>query len=115
MDKKQQNCGEEKFWKDTRSLVIVGLYFVPNVHISVQRREDLYYHIAKHHAPMDTKLSTICTECLEEFPSFSSLQQHKRRKHGTPTKGGTMSSEKFKEVLESEEQEKYKNLVPKST
>ena len=37
------------------------------------------------------------------FPSFYSLQQHKRRKHGTSTKVGTKSSEKLKEVLESEE------------
>ena len=48
----------------------------------------------------DVKLSTVC---LEEFPSFYSLQQHKRRKHGTSTKVGTKSSEKLKEVLESEE------------
>ena len=41
--------------------------------------------------------------CLEEFPSFYSLQQHKRRKHGTSTKVGTTLSEKLKEVLESEE------------
>ena len=64
------------------------------------------YHIAKHHAPKDTKLSTMCTVCLEELPSFYSLQQHKRRKHGTSTKVETKSSEKLKEVLESEELEK---------
>ena len=40
---------------------------------------------------------------MEEFPSFYSLQQHKRRKHGTSTKVGTKSSESLKEVLESEE------------
>ena len=57
---------------------------------------------SKHHAPKDVKLSTVCTVCLEEFPSFYSLQ-HKRRKHGTSTKVGTKSSEKLKEVLESEE------------
>ena len=61
------------------------------------------YHLAKHHAPKDVKLSTVCTVCLEEFPSFYSLQQHKRRKHKTSTKVGTKSSEKLKEVLESEE------------
>ena len=65
-----------------------------------KKKEDLNYHLAKHHAPKDVKLSTVC---LEEFPSFYSLQQHKRRKHGTSTKVGTKSSEKLKEVLESEE------------
>ena len=48
----------------------------------------------------------MCTVCLEEFPSFYSLEQHKRRKHGTSTKVGTKSSEKLKKVLESEEMEK---------
>ena len=64
------------------------------------------YHIAKHHAPKDTKLSAVCTVCLKEFSSFYSRQQHRRRKHGTSTKVGTKSSEKLKEVLESEELEK---------
>ena len=40
---------------------------------------------------------------MEEFPSFYSLQQHKRQKHGTSIKVGTKSSESLKEVLESEE------------
>ena len=63
-------------------------------------------YLAKHHAPQDKKLSTVCTICLEEFPSFYSLQQHKRRKHGTSTKVGTKSSGSLKEVLESEELDK---------
>ena len=71
-----------------------------------KKKEDLNYSIAKHHAPTDFKLSTVCTVCLEEFPSFYSLQQHKRRKHGTSTKVGTKSSEKLIEVLESEELDK---------
>ena len=61
-----------------------------------QKKEDLNYHLAKHHAPKDVKLSTVCTVCLEEFPTFYSLQQHKRRKHGTSTKVGTKSSENSK-------------------
>ena len=68
-----------------------------------KKKEYLNDHLAKHHAPKDIKLSTVCTVCLEEFPSFYSLQQHKRRKNGTSTKVGIKSSEKLKEVLESEE------------
>ena len=85
-----------------------------------KKKEDLNYHLAKHYAPKDVKLSTACTVCLEEFPSFYSLQQHKRRKHGTSTKIGTKSSEKLKEVLESEEldqnnEQLQRNLVLVST
>ena len=64
------------------------------------------YHLAKHHAPQDKRLSTVCTICLEAFSSFYSLQQHKRRKHGTSTKVGTKSSDSLNEVLESEELDK---------
>ena len=65
-----------------------------------KKKEELNYHLAEHHVPKDIKLSNVC---LEEFPNFYSLQQHKRRKHGTSTKVGIKSSEKLKEVLESEE------------
>ena len=62
-----------------------------------ERRLD--YHISKHLTPKDTKLSTMCTVCLEEFPSFYSPPQHKKR-NGTSTKVGTTWSEKLKGVLE---------------
>ena len=70
------------------------------------KKEDLNYHIAKHHALKDTKLRTMLTVCLEGFPSFYSLQQFKRRRHGIPTIIGTKSNEKFIEIPESEELEK---------
>ena len=75
-------------------------------HFYTKRKEDLYYHLANYHAPQDKKLSTACTICLKEFPSFYSLQQHKRRKHGRSTKVGTKSSESLKKVPESEELDK---------
>ena len=65
-------------------------------HFYAKRKEDLRYRLAKHHAPQDRKLSTVCTLCLKEFPSCYSLQQHKRRKHGISTKVGTKSSESLK-------------------
>ena len=43
---------------------------------------------------------------LGRIPNFFSLQQHKTRRHGTSTKVGTKSSEKLKEVSESEELDK---------
>ena len=48
----------------------------------------------------------LCVLCLPEFPSFYSLQQRKRRKHGTSIKVGTVSSGKLKEVLRFEELDK---------
>ena len=101
----QQNGGEKE-WQDTSSLDNGTLFCPKCPYFSTKKKEDMNYHIAKHHAPKDTKLSTGCTLCLEEFPSFYSLQQHRRRKHGTSKKVGTKSSKKLKEVLESEELEK---------
>ena len=81
-----------------------GTLSCPNcLNFYAKKKGDLNYHLAKHHALKDIKLSTVCTLCLEKFPSFYFLQQHKRRKHGTSSKVGTKSSEKLKEVLESEE------------
>ena len=103
MHKVQPNDGEEKYGRDKQSCYS-GTFFCPICpHFSTKKKEDMNYHIAEHHALKDTKLSTMCTVCLEEFASFFSLQQHKRRKHGTSTKAGKKSSEKLKEVLESEE------------
>ena len=49
---------------------------------------------------------------LYVFPRFYSLQQHKRRNHGTSTKVGTKSSKKLKDDLESEETEKDNEQLP---
>ena len=63
-----------------------GILFCPKYpHLATEKKEDLNYHIAKHDSSKDTKLSTMsmCTVCLEEFLSLYSLQQNKRRKHGS--------------------------------
>ena len=75
-------------------------------HFYRKRKEDLNYHLAKHNAPQNKKLSTVWTICLEEFPSIYSLQQHKRRKHGTSVKFWIKSSKSLKEVLELEQLDK---------
>ena len=80
-----------------------------------KKRENMNYHTARHHAPKDTKLITMCTLCLKECPSFYSLQQNKRRMHGTSAKVGTKLSEKLKEVLRSEEKEKDNEQLQKET
>ena len=92
--------------RQKRSCDSGSLYCPKCLHFSTKKKEELNYHIAKHHATKDTKLITMFTVCLEEFPSFYSLQQHKKRKHGTSTKIGTKSSAKLKEILESGELEK---------
>ena len=45
---------------------------------STKSQAELSYHIAKKHGPSTPKLSTTCTLCWEEFPSYYALQRHKR-------------------------------------
>ena len=40
------------------------------------------YHLAKKHAPASSKQSTVCSSSEQEFPSYYSLQQHRRKEHG---------------------------------
>ena len=57
---------------------------------STKSQAELSYHIAKKHGPSTPKLSTTCTLCWEEFPSYYSLQRHKRTQHqiGSQIGGG---------------------------
>ena len=40
------------------------------------------YHVAKKHAPSISKQSMVCSSYEKEFPSYYSLQQHRRKEHG---------------------------------
>ena len=40
------------------------------------------YHVAKKHAQSSSKQSTVCPSCEQEFPSYYSLQEHRRKEHG---------------------------------
>ena len=38
--------------------------------------------MAKKHAPSTSKQSTVCSSCEKDFPSYYSIQQHRRKEHG---------------------------------
>ena len=40
------------------------------------------YHVTKKLAPSTSKQSTVCLSCEKEFPSYYSLQQHRRKEQG---------------------------------
>ena len=44
------------------------------------------YNVAKKHAEPSLKQSTFCSSCEQEFPSYFSLQQHRRKEHGAKQK-----------------------------
>ena len=38
--------------------------------------------MAKKHAQPSSKESNVCASCEQEFPSYYSLQHHRRKEHG---------------------------------
>ena len=64
-----------------------GRLFCPKCsHFSCTTQQDLDFHITKKHSDdtLDDRLT--CTTCKESFPSYYSLNQHKRLVHGTKSK-----------------------------
>ena len=47
-----------------------------------KNKDEMNYYVAKKHAPASSKQSTMCSSCEQEFPSYYSLQQHRRMEHG---------------------------------
>ena len=45
-------------------------------------QQEMTYHAAKKHASSTSKQSTICSSCELGFPSYYSLQQHRRKEYG---------------------------------
>ena len=45
-------------------------------------QQEMNKHGPKKHAPSTFKQSTVCSSCEQEFQSYYSLQQHRRKQHG---------------------------------
>ena len=54
----------------------------PNCHFYTKSKEEISYHVAKKHAETSSKQSTVCPSCEQEFASYYSLQQHRRKEYG---------------------------------
>ena len=54
----------------------------PNCHFYTKSKEEMVYHVAKKHAQPSSKQSTVCPSCEQEFPSYYTIQQHRRKEHG---------------------------------
>ena len=50
-----------------------------NCHFYTKSKEETGYHVAKKEA--QPKQSTVCPSCKQEFPSYYSLEQHRRKEH----------------------------------
>ena len=53
----------------------------PNCNIMSKEKEEMNYHIAKKHAQPNSKQSMVRPSCEQEFASYYSLQQHRKKKN----------------------------------
>ena len=54
----------------------------PNCYFYTKSKKEVGCHVAKKHAQPSSKQSTVCPSCEQEFPSYYSLQKHRRKEHG---------------------------------
>ena len=60
------------------------------------------YHVAKKHAEPSSKQSTVCPSCEQEFPSYYSLQQHRRKEHGAKQRKRSVIVADLNNIVEEE-------------
>ena len=67
-------------------------------------------HVAKKHAPLTSKQSTVCSSCEQDFPSYYSLQQHRRKEHGAKQRKPSDTVADLNKIVEEEgnDGEKFK-------
>ena len=60
------------------------------------------YHMAKKHAQPNSKQWTVCPSCEQEFPSYYSLQQHRRKEHGAKQRKPSDTVADLNKIVEEE-------------
>ena len=60
-----------------------GFISCPDCKYSTLDHQEMNYHIIKKHAQPSSKQSTACYSCEQELPNYYSLQQQRRKEHGT--------------------------------
>ena len=74
----------------------------PNCHFYTKNKDEMNYHVAKKHAPPSSKQSTVCSSCEQEFPSYYSLQQHRRKEHGVKQRKPSDTVADLNKIVEDE-------------
>ena len=56
-----------------------GNFSCPDCNYFTYNQQEMNYNTAKKQAPSSSKQSTVCSSCEQEFPTYLSLQQHRRK------------------------------------
>ena len=71
-----------------------------NCNFATKNSAELSYHIAKAHGAKVRNALNKCVVCQKQFPSFYSLQLHRRKVHQASTKIGSSSTIRVREIME---------------
>ena len=74
----------------------------PNCDFYTESKEEMGYHVAKKHAESSPKQSTVCPSCEQQFPSYYSLQQHRRKEHGAKQRKPSDTVADLNKIVEEE-------------
>ena len=86
----------EKDVKNKRSISVQTVIFL-------QRAKG--YHFARKHGQPSSKQSTVYSSCEQEFPSFYSLQQHRRKEHGAKQRKPSDTVADLNKIVEEERED----------
>ena len=106
------DCAQEYRRSDAarhRKRCAIGVVSCPDCKYSTCNQQDMNYHTAKKHAPSTSKQSTVCPSCEEDFPSYHSLQQHRRKENGAKQRKRSDTVLDLNKIVE-EEVEKCEKL-----
>ena len=62
-----------------------GVIFCPDCKYFTYNQQEINYYIAKKYAPSISKQSTVCSSGEQEFPSYYSLQHHRKLRKPSDT------------------------------
>ena len=71
-----------------------------NCNFAAKNAAELSYHIAKAHGAKVRNTLNKCVVCQKQFPSFYSLQLHRKKAHQASTKIGSSSTNRVCQIME---------------
>ena len=71
-----------------------------NCNFATKNAAELSYHIAKAHGAKICNTLNKCVVCQKQFPSFYSLQLHRKKVHQASTKIGSSSTNRVRGIMQ---------------
>ena len=102
---KCEDCGKEYRRADAarhRKSCVRGVISCPQCNYWTYNQQKMNFHTSKKHVKSNPK-STKCVSCEKEFPSYYSLQQHRKKDHGVKARKTSDSVADLNKILENEE------------